>query len=189
MTKRLAKQDWIAHGFEVLKTEGHEGLKADRMVKALNVSRGSFYWHFKSIDDFHTALLSSWREQITEAVIAELRGIGGGENQLTELISRVILTPQRIEAAMRSWGKVDPKIAVAIAAVDAVRIDYMTDLIAREGVPQTIARGRAIMLSWGYIGRAFSPDLAARLDHTVHRDLGRIFLMPHHDKDPGHENS
>ncbi|MCR9136410.1 MAG: TetR/AcrR family transcriptional regulator [Alphaproteobacteria bacterium] len=183
MTKRLSRQDWIAHGFEVLKTEGHEGLKADRMVKALNVSRGSFYWHFKSIDGFHAALLSAWREQITEAVIAELRDIGGAENQLTELISRVILTPQRIEAAMRSWGRIEPKIAMAVAAVDTIRIDYITDVIAREGIPQDIARGRAIMLSWSYIGRALSPDLAATLDHTVHRDLGRIFLSPDLDKD------
>lgn len=50
MRNRLAKEDWIAHGFEVLKTEGPGGLKAVKMVKTLNVSRGSFYWHFENND-------------------------------------------------------------------------------------------------------------------------------------------
>jgi len=42
MKDRLSKDTWIKHGFDVLRIEGPQGLKADRMVKALGVSRGSF---------------------------------------------------------------------------------------------------------------------------------------------------
>lgn len=183
MGQRLTRTDWIVRGFEVLKLEGHEGLKADRMVKALNVSRGSFYWHFKSIDGFHTALLVAWRERITEATIADLRTISGGQSQLVELIGRVIRTPQRLEAAMRAWGQVDAKIAAAVAAVDAVRINYITGVLIDEGVPEAIAHGRAVMLAWAYIGRAFSPQFVDQLDDAIHHDLGRIFTMPPKQKD------
>lgn len=182
MGHRLTQTDWIMHGFEVLKHEGHEGLKADRMVKALNVSRGSFYWHFKSIDDFHAALLLAWRERITEATIADLRTFSGGEDQLVELIGRVIRTPQRLEAAMRAWGQVDAKITAAVSAVDEVRINYIAGVLTDEGVPAPIAHGRAVMLAWAYIGRAFSPQFVETLDGAIHHDLGRIFSTRHTQK-------
>lgn len=179
MANRLTREDWVQHGFDVLRTEGHEGLKADRMVKALNVTRGSFYWHFKSLKSFHAALLTAWRANITEAVIAELKEIPTGQMQLTELISRVILTPQFVEAAIRSWAQVSEEVAEAVRQVDEMRITYLAEVMKQQGVPADTARSRAVVLSWAYVGRAIAPAWATDLPPDTAADLGQLFLQTH----------
>ena len=47
MTDRLAKSDWIEHGLRTLANEGANALKVGPMAAKLEVSRGSFYWHFR----------------------------------------------------------------------------------------------------------------------------------------------
>ncbi|MBM7068260.1 TetR/AcrR family transcriptional regulator [Actibacterium sp. 188UL27-1] len=157
MTDRLTRQDWILHGFATLKQTGPDGLKADRMVKALNVSRGSFYWHFKNIDDFNQALLTAWRTQITGAVIADLKDLPDGPAQIRDLIHRALTTPQELEAAMRHWANATPAVAKAVTEVDTLRIGYLDQTFRQMGQPVQIARASALLLHWAYVGRAVAP--------------------------------
>ncbi|MEM8755480.1 MAG: TetR family transcriptional regulator, partial [Pseudomonadota bacterium] len=55
MKQRLSRDDWLAHALGTLAAEGAPALRADRMAKALGVSRGSFYWHFRDLDDLNAA--------------------------------------------------------------------------------------------------------------------------------------
>jgi len=154
--RMLKKPDWIAHGIEVLKSEGHEGLKADRMVRALGVSRGSFYWHFKDIEDFHAQLIGFWRESITEAVIADLIALPPGADPLQELIGRVLGTPQRLERAVRLWAGASGRVARAVAEVDALRVGYVAGHLRSLGIAEHTAQARATFLGWAYTGHALS---------------------------------
>ena len=51
-TTRLSASDWVDVGFTFLGDEGIQGIKIDRMAERLGVTKGSFYWHFKDLDDF-----------------------------------------------------------------------------------------------------------------------------------------
>ena len=62
MADQLSAQDWIDEGLKALVKSGFTALKAEPLAKALGVSRGSFYWHFKDIDAFHAAILKRWRD-------------------------------------------------------------------------------------------------------------------------------
>jgi AcrR family transcriptional regulator len=176
MVDKLTPEHWIAHGFDVLRQEGHEGLKADRMAKTLGISRGSFYWHFPSLSDFHTALLQAWSEQITQTVIAELQTLPDGQQQLEELITRSIQTPQDIEIAMRRWGGVDPAVASALRAVDQLRVEYLTGMFSAAGIPLQAAKSRAILMTWAFIGRAFAPSFVAELAGSTAAELSDLML-------------
>lgn len=176
MTKRLTKNAWIDHGFEVLKNAGHEGLKADLMVKDLGVSRGSFYWHFKSLAEFHADLLTAWRVQKTESVIAELSTLPEGGAQLEELIMRSLSTPQLIEAAMRRWGRVNSDVEAAMRQVDQLRMDYLTSVLMGQGLDGETAKSRAVILIWAFIGRAFAPGFVAQMPEQAAKELGDLFL-------------
>lgn len=156
---RLTKDNWIAHGFDVLRGPGHEMLKADVMCKTLGVTRGSFYWHFPSVEHFRTALLDSWREQNTQNVIAELQSMSDADDQLAALLQRAIETPQPLERGMRRWAGADEKVAQALAAVDRTRTDYLTALLVSKGLPEQAARDRSVLLAWAFVGRAFATDL------------------------------
>ncbi len=58
------------------------------MAAGLNVSRGSFYWHFRDISDFRAQLLRAWQERTTEHVIQELEAKDVQPDRLKHLIRR-----------------------------------------------------------------------------------------------------
>lgn len=175
MSEKLSQQDWLDHGFKVLRSEGHVGLKADRMVKKLGVSRGSFYWHFKSLDDFFAALLEAWKKQVTQTAMRELQSIPDGKSQLTEVIHRVLTKPDRLEAAMRSWGQVNTEVLQAVARADELRANYLAHAMEQQGVGSDVARSRASFLTWAHAGRAFSADQSWKATRDIAHDLASVF--------------
>ena len=56
--RRLNREDWLNAGLRILLENGIGALTVDRMADALEISRGSFYHHFKSRQDLLTAMLS-----------------------------------------------------------------------------------------------------------------------------------
>ena len=72
MDDRLTKSDWIDHGLRTLASDGANALKVGPMAAKLEVSRGSFYWHFRDIADFRSQVLRNWQERMTDQVIKDL---------------------------------------------------------------------------------------------------------------------
>src|SRR5262245_11666083 len=99
MNDRLTASDWIAHGLRTLAREGPNALKAGPMAAALNVSRGSFYWHFRDIADFRAQLLRSWQETSTDQVIRELDARAGEPDRLKDLLRRAFAGTRKLERA------------------------------------------------------------------------------------------
>ena len=176
MADRLTRTAWIEHGFDVLRYEGHEKLKADTMSKALNVSRGSFYWHFPSLADYHDALLETWRTENTLDTIAQLDALPDAQTKIATLIQMGIDTPQPLENGMRRWGGMNDAVAVALEQVDQIRVGYLKDLLTNEGMPEHVAQDRAILLSWAAIGRAFAPGFVGQTSAMAGQTLSQIFL-------------
>ncbi len=48
---RLTREEWLAKALEVLARKGVAGMRIDALSKALGVTKGSFYWHFKNRDE------------------------------------------------------------------------------------------------------------------------------------------
>lgn len=176
MTNRLTREDWLAHALNVLREKGHENLKAEPMARALGVSRGSFYWHFPSLPDFHAAVLDLWRTSITEAVIAELQVLPKKEEQLEALVARALNTPQDLEFAMRRWAGVDASVADAIAKVDEIRVRFLETLFQSHGIDKEDAKSRAALLTWAFIGRAFAPQFTRDLPASTAAHLSTVLL-------------
>jgi len=177
MTNRLSRDAWIEHGFDVLRQTGHEALKADTLSKSLGVSRGSFYWHFPSLGDYHDALLAAFKAQNTEAVIADLKELPKPDLQLAELIKRAKETPQPLENAMRRWGGVNPKVAAALDGIDQLRYSFLVALMVELGVPAHQAKDRAIILTWAFIGRSFAPGFVEHTSGQIGDDLSVLLLQ------------
>lgn len=176
MADRLKRRNWIEHGFDVLRYEGHEKLKAEPMAKALGVSRGSFYWHFPSLGDFHEALLTTWRDDNTLDIISQLEKLPNAQAKISTLIQMGIDTPQPLENGMRRWGGVNDGVAAALASVDQIRTTYLTEIMIDTGLPEHIARDRAVLLTWAAIGRAFAPDLVSQTSASIGLELSKVFV-------------
>lgn len=157
VTERLTKSDWIAHGLRTLTSDGVAGLKVGSMATGLQVSRGSFYWHFEDIADFRSQLLKSWQERTTDQVIRELETEAGPE-RLKQLLTRAFDARPTVDRAIRSWAAEDEEVAAIVATVDARRIAYIADLIVAAGVERQRARRRATFLYWAWLGQTIVMD-------------------------------
>lgn len=184
MPNRLKREDWLAHALNVLREKGHESLKAEPMARALGVSRGSFYWHFPSLPDFHAAIVDLWRSSITEAVIAELKALPKEEQQLEALVARALDAPQDLEVAMRRWAGVDGAVADAIEKVDEIRARFLETLFTAHGINEDDAKSRAALLTWAFIGRAFAPQFTKGLPESAAANLSTVLLASKSEQAP-----
>lgn len=156
MTEQLSAKDWLDQGLKTLAKRGFTALKAEPLAKAMGVSRGSFYWHFADIAAYRSAILSHWREVAAEQVIAELETVPKGGDALALLLRRTFSARLALERAVRSWATVDAATRAAVLEVDQRRIGYIETLLLQTGFPDDVARGRAQIFYWAFIGYALS---------------------------------
>jgi AcrR family transcriptional regulator len=156
MTDQLSAKDWLDQGLRTLATRGFTALKAEPLAKAMGVSRGSFYWHFADIGAFHAAILKHWREVAAEQIIANLEAASDHDNPLLLLLRRTFGARLSLEKAVRTWATVDPAARAAVQAIDRRRLGYVESLFKRSGVPPGVARSRAQIFYWAFIGFALS---------------------------------
>lgn len=153
MADRLSKAKWLDHGLQVLAQQGPDALKANPLAQSLGVSRGSFYWHFADLGEFHADLLLRWRELTTDAVIQGTDVKLSAPEQLFALIQLAAGAQDSLERALRSWAVQDEAAALAVREVDELRVAHLVHLMCACGLPQDDAAARAAFLYWANIGR------------------------------------
>ncbi len=156
MADQLSAKDWLDQGLRALARSGFTALKAEPLAKAMGVSRGSFYWHFVDIGAYHAAILKHWREVAAEQIIANLEAASGDDDPVQLLLRRAFGTKPALENAIRTWATLDPAARSAVQAIDRRRLGYVEKLLSTSGLPADVARPRAQILYWAFLGFALS---------------------------------
>lgn len=172
---KLTKDDWLEHGMRTLAKHGFGALKADILARSLKVSRGSFYWHFRDLKEFHRALLDEWNKRATQQVIAWLEQTASGPERLRLLVRRAWTVSNRTERAVRAWATHDPDVARRLEEVDRQRIDYMTSLLRSAGLSPKQARARALFTASAYLGHLILVD--GRFSAIAPKELDAIVAL------------
>lgn len=125
---RLSRDSWIKAGLEALMQHGPDALKAEPLARRLETTKGSFYWHFKDVPDFHAALLGYWKDTSALALpegspVVQLRALASG---LAEI--------DTAEPAIRAWAKGNPAAAKTLTDLDAQRLAQLDDLLRDIGI-------------------------------------------------------
>jgi len=121
---KLTRHDWIAVGFDTLDGVGYGRISAESLARRLNVTRGSFYHHFRNREDFVRALLIVWEEEYTARMIAyapDGRSVG---DTLTRYLHIAANKRPGREVAIRAWALHDPLVAQFQQRVDASRLAF-----------------------------------------------------------------
>ncbi|MBD1835263.1 TetR/AcrR family transcriptional regulator [Cyanobacteria bacterium FACHB-472] len=173
---KLRRQDWIDHGFKVLAERGVEAVRVEPLANLLNVTKGSFYWHFKNREELLEAILQEWVSRETNSIIQQVEETGDdASTKLLHLLELAVQDDGRVENAIRAWATSDPKAAVILAQVDRHRLNYTRDLFLQVGFTSFEAIVRARMAYYSLIGSfavGFQIDRVerlteARLQHAI----------------------
>jgi AcrR family transcriptional regulator len=156
MTDQLTAKDWLDQGLKTLAARGFTALKAEPLAKAMGVSRGSFYWHFADIGAFHAAILKYWRDVAAEQIIANLEAASDHDDPVSLLLRQAFSGKLALENAVRTWATVDPLARTAVQAIDRRRLSYVASLLRASGLSPGVARARAQIFYWAFVGFARS---------------------------------
>jgi AcrR family transcriptional regulator len=174
---KLGRQDWVQAALEILMAKGIEAVKVDAIAKSLKITRGSFYWHFKNLDDLLAAIIQEWQAIDTEAAIQQVEQIGGTPSQqLLHLFEIAAKDDDRLEKAMRIWAIHDVRAMASIEQVDRQRLEYLQNLFLQMGCSQTDAELRAqvaysVKLGWVVIAPPRTPSERLAQMRFVHEIL------------------
>ncbi|MEZ5039613.1 MAG: TetR/AcrR family transcriptional regulator [Saprospiraceae bacterium] len=130
---RLSKEDWLAEGFKILSEFAQDKLRILYLCERLKVTRGSFYHHFTSIDNYVEALMEKWEQDNTRYFILKADQKESPDERMEVLNQLVLKGDQSIEAAIRSWGFYQPTVKGYLERVDQTRLAYLTDIFAGKG--------------------------------------------------------
>ena len=137
--KRLSRQDWLTAGRAVLARDGAEALKAEPLARYMKTTKGSFYWHFKDVPDFHTRLLVQWEAEALTTVQHILEADSSAATRLRAL-AEAIAAPaggeatRAAESAIRGWGSSSVLARETVERVDAARQTGLRALLSAAGI-------------------------------------------------------
>lgn len=158
---RLDATAWTEAALELLATQGVDGVRVELLAKRLEVTKGSFYWHFKDRDALYDSMLIHWRRRTTLGLIERLdRGEATPEARLRRLlqlpvVGRSSARAADVELAIRLWSRRDERARHALEEVDQLRLRYIAGLLTECGVAKDEAEPRAI-LAYSYMRVASS---------------------------------
>lgn len=152
---RLSAEDWTIGGLHLLAEEGLAGIKIDALAERLGVTKGSFYWHFKSLPAFLEAMADLYVERQNEQ-IATFNSVAPADprERLLAMMTR-ISNPHttQLERAIRGWAYVNPKLARHVHRVDHWAHGVVKQCFEELGFNGHDAEMRAKTLYYAGIGR------------------------------------
>ncbi|WP_146184025.1 hypothetical protein [Aliiroseovarius pelagivivens] len=105
----------------------------------MKTTKGSFYWHFKDLQDFHTSVLTRWEELSLSALEDQSRSEATPVGRLT-LFAENLSHPQDplpagIDAPVRAWAHENHTAANAVATVDQAREQFLSGILRDLDLP------------------------------------------------------
>lgn len=165
---RLGQQEWIDAGLGALARDGIDAVRIERLAPVLNVTKGSFYWHFKDRNALLEALLEAWQSRATTAIIDAVEAKGGdARTKLANLFTIVSLIDGPLDRAIRSWAMQDGTATTALQEVDRRRLDYLVILFVDVGFSAAEALARARLLYHALIGQFMMGEPVAHGDRLT----------------------
>lgn len=152
---RLSAGDWLAAALEALVSDGIAAVKILPLSKRLDVTRGSFYWHFESHQALLDRLLEVWEDTNSGTIIAAATLEGTVVDRYVALM-RCWLSMERfdprLEVAVRHWGRSDPELWERLRAADERRVEAFMAMLAPEVPDPTMALHRARTMYYMQMG-------------------------------------
>lgn len=170
---RLSRLDWLNAARSALINGGVAAVKVHQLADTLNVTRGSFYHHFRNHDELLDALLKAWEEETNECFMSVLNG--SSQNGMDEFVALCNLWIEEdrynpaYDAAMRDWARISEPVSRAVRRVDAQRIDIIKQIFIDMDVGSDEAYLRARLTYFAQVGH-----YTVGLDEDKADRLGRV---------------
>jgi AcrR family transcriptional regulator len=139
---RRSPDAFFAAAYGLLGEVGHTGLTVAALCGRLDVSKGSFYYHFGDMPSFVDRFASCWRAWADQLLI-NMAAQPGPHRRLEFAANEAFVVTSPAMQAMRAWAVTNPTIADAIASPHricrATTIKILTDAAEHDDSARILA--------------------------------------------------
>jgi AcrR family transcriptional regulator len=151
-SERLHAADWEEAALETMARAGIRTLTIPALAESLGVTKGSFYWHFDTIDSLIVSALRRW-EVADRETLDEFAKVSDPARRLRSAFEEAI----RLERSQALYvtltaTSADPAVAHVLRRVSQRRIRFLTAAFSELGLPPVEARARALLAYTAYLG-------------------------------------
>jgi AcrR family transcriptional regulator len=149
----LDRERWAAAALDAFERGGLSAVAVEPLARALGVTKGSFYWHFKDRPALIAATVERWERIHVDGPLDGVAAIEDPRERLLALLGRASAKPPSI--FMRMLEAVDePVVAAAVTRAAELRVGFMATAFRQLGLSPARARRQALLAYSTYVGRA-----------------------------------
>ena len=132
---KVSSEDWIKNGIGLFSQGGIDALNVEKMAKALNCTKGSFYHHFKSREDYVNQIVEYYYKTRQNM----LQSMGSLYNSPIERLSRILIgifrNPRGLdfEFQLRKLAETNEKAKTSLNNLERERLTYVSVLLSECG--------------------------------------------------------
>src|SRR6185436_4635501 len=138
-TQQRSAVDWEDAALAAIAEHGLASLAIPDLARTLGVTKGSFYWHFRGIQELVDASLRRWEEMDREA-LDELRLVRAPRARLTALFEQSMEKRQAHELFVTLSGSSSLAVGDTLRRLSAGRLKFLIDAYRDLGLAAQDAR-------------------------------------------------
>ncbi|HVL00520.1 MAG TPA: helix-turn-helix domain-containing protein [Dongiaceae bacterium] len=126
---QVNQQDWLNAGLNQLRSEGPMAISGEKLARRLDVTRGSFYHHFRSMDEYVDKLMDEWEKAHTQVPLEEVHAHATDTTaEMALLMEAAWNADAELEIAIRQWAFSNDRVRQRVEKVDATRMGHLRRL-------------------------------------------------------------
>ena len=150
---KLSAGDWEREALVLIASDGVQGLAVEPLARRMGITKGSFYWHFKTRDALLEQALAGWEEHDSRNLEAALGSNDHPRERLADFFRRVgkeHLTHEVYRQLCAAAGH--PIVRPVLQRVTERRMAYLATTYGELGLHEDAAQSRARLAYSAYLG-------------------------------------
>ena len=142
----------------MVREQGVDGIKVVTIAKRLRLTSGSFYWHFKNVQDLLDEVLSCWERHLTDSIITTARSFSGPpEDRILNLMLQVIREDATTyDQAISVWANSNKAVRNVYRRTIKKRFQFAAWMFEQVGFPEDDACTRGRLFVTALMGESSS---------------------------------
>jgi AcrR family transcriptional regulator len=152
--ENLDRERWEQAALDALERGGLAAVAVEPLARELGVTKGSFYWHFRTRQELIAATVARWERLHVDGPLEQVAKIDDPRERLLALLGKASAKPPSIFMRMLEASADDAAVHAAVVRAAERRVAFMARAFGELGLSRARARRQALLAYSTYVGRA-----------------------------------